>query len=297
MDLSLEAIKHRNSVRSFNGQPLDSAEILALEAAFDECSPGPFGGTARFVLVSASAAGFIKGAESNHSISGKIGTYGLVTKVPAFLVGSIRQAPWAFEDFGYSMEGLVLRCTDLGLDSCWIGGVFDRSAAGRALSRRDDEFMPAIVAIGRPAEKANMAVLLVRMAARADTRKPFGTLFFDGDFSHGLSDMDPWFDVLDAVRLGPSASNKQPWRIVRDLSSGFPRFHLYLEEDKIYNSLLGETKIQNVDMGIAMRHFEAAAHALGLPGSWKREDPEPISVSSPKSYISTWDSSEPTGRS
>jgi nitroreductase len=289
MDLSMEGIKHRSSVRSFDGKPLSPAEVLSLESAFDECVPGPFGGVARFVLVSASAAGLVEGEGSGHAVSGKIGTYGLVTKVPSFLVGAITKGPRALEDFGYAMEGLVLRAADLGLDSCWIGGVFGRSAASRTLGLRDDEIMPAIVALGRPAEKASVAELLVRGAARAGTRKPWSALFFDGATGGPLAIGEPWSDVLEALRLGPSASNKQPWRLQREKRASGQSFHLLLEEDRIYNSILGEIRLQNVDMGIAMRHFEAAAHSLGLPGAWERLAEPNLGHSPHQIYVATWD--------
>lgn len=293
MDLSLEAIKHRSSVRSFDGKPLDPAEIMALEMAFDECVPGPFGGRARFVLVSASAAGFGESKDGGHSRTGKIGTYGLVTKVPAFLVGAIKKAPRALEDFGYAMEGLVLRASDLGLDSCWIGGAFARNATAKAIELCDDEFMPAIVALGRPAEKQTVVEFLTRVSARAGTRKPTESLFFDEDFETPLVIGEPWSDVLEALRVGPSASNKQPWRVLKSGKESTPTLHLYLEEDRLYNSILGEIHLQNVDMGIAMRHLESACHALDLPGSWTRLEAEPLHVSAPLSYIATWTSSLP----
>jgi nitroreductase len=291
MDLSLEAIKHRSSVRSFDGKPLDPAEVLALEMAFDECVPGPFGGRARFVLVSASATGFGESADGGHSRTGKIGTYGLVTKVPAFLVGAIKKAPRALEDFGYAMEGLVLRASDLGLESCWIGGAFARNATAKAIELCDDEFMPAIIAVGRPAQKPTVVEFLTRVAARAGTRKPSESLFFEEGFVSPLVIGEPWSDALEALRIGPSASNKQPWRIVKSGSEANPAFHLYLEEDKIYNSILGEVHLQNVDMGIAMRHLESAAHALDLPGAWTRLESDPFSAAAPLFYIATWASS------
>jgi len=288
MDLSLEGIRHRSSVRSFDGQPLSPAEGLALETAFEECVPGPFGGRARFVLVSAGAAGLGRDEGGENSRSGKIGTYGLVTKVPAFIVGAISKAPKALEDFGYSLEGLVLRASDLGLDSCWIGGVFGRSAAAKALALGSDELMPAVIALGRAAEKPTVAEYLTRRTARAGTRKPFGLLFSEGEFGRPLAPTEPWYEVLEALRIGPSASNKQPWRMVRTGGDAAPSFHLYLEEDRLYNSVLGEVHIQNVDMGIAMRHFEAAARILGLPGAWRLLESGFPSAPPRCSYIATW---------
>ena len=71
------------------------------------------------------------------------------------------------------------------------------------------------------------------------------------------------------MRLAPSASNKQPWRIVRlgDV------FHFFLARDRAYGSLMPFADLQRIDMGIAMCHFQLAARELGLPGKWHSEEP------------------------
>jgi hypothetical protein len=47
-----------------------------------------------------------------------------------------------------------------------------------------------------------------------------------------------------------------------------------------------EIRLQNVDMGIAMCHFELAAAELGLAGSWNLRDPE--LPSGDREYIVSW---------
>lgn len=54
--------------------------------------------------------------------------------------------------------------------------------------------------------------------------------------------------ALEMVRLGPSARNQQPWRIV--ITNGSGRMHLFDESRMSYYSRL--------DMGIAMCHLELA---------------------------------------
>jgi len=59
------------------------------------------------------------------------------------------------------------------------------------------------------------------------------------------------------VRIAPSASNKQPWRIVKIEGA----WHFFLERTKGYGDgiifkLLKLADIQRLDMGIAMCHFE-----------------------------------------
>ncbi len=287
MDYSLDVMSARVSVRSYDGRRLSSDLLKELSAAAAEAVPGPFGGRARFVFL---APELEEAAGPGRLLrSGSIGTYGLISKVSVFIAGAIAKGPGAFEDFGYSMEGLVLKATELGLGSCWIGGLFDRGAAGTALELAAGELLPAVVSLGVPADRKTVAESITRRLARAGTRKPFGELFFaeeTGAFP-GL-EASPWGSVLEAVRMAPSASNKQPWRILVTASEEKPRFDLLLEEDRRYNTMLGPIRLQNLDMGIAMRHFESAAHSLGLPGAWTRLEPYPLRLEPPRSYIASW---------
>jgi nitroreductase len=289
MDFSLETIFKRVSTRTFDGVPLSPEETAALTASFAETSPGPFGGRPRLLLVTAGAAG-LGGTTAGAAASGKIGTYGLIAQAPAFIVGAVAKGPGAMEDFGYALEGAVLRATELDLGSCWIGGLFDRGAAARALGLAEEELIPSVIAVGHAATGRSFAERLTRRAAGAGTRRDARELFFEGDFTRPLAvpEGDPWFKVLEAVRLGPSASNKQPWRILRSAQAGKQAFHLFLDEDRLYNSALGAVRIQNIDMGIAMRHFEAAAKALRLPGGWSKAEAPALESPASYSYIATW---------
>ena len=82
--------------------------------------------------------------------------------------------------------------------------------------------------------------------------------------------------MLEVVRWAPSASNKQPWRVVR----GRKRWHFYLARTKGYGkglltSLVKLADLQRVDMGIAMCHFELAAREAGIEGRWVTDRPLP----------------------
>jgi len=86
------------------------------------------------------------------------------------------------------------------------------------------------------------------------------------------------------VRLAPSASNRQPWRILKEKRSNI--FHFYLERAKIYAKAIKRIDMQKVDMGIAMCHFELAARELGLTGSWQQQGNQ--TNREDKEYIISW---------
>jgi nitroreductase len=294
MKLSLESIRLRSSVRSYAADPLSSEEEKAIRAAFEEAVPGPFGGRPRFALVSQATAG----------LGERIGTYGSIKGAPDFIVGAIKRGPNMNEDYGYCLEGIVLRAAELGLGTCWLGGTLHRGRLASLVGLADEELIPAITPIGHASEKRSLQELLVRRASSAATRKPEAELFFEappagvspaasGPEAFGKPLAREWFDgpwgeILESLRAGPSASNKQPWRVTVSGGRENPAFHLFLHEDRLYNSAMGELKMQNVDMGIAMRHFEAAARARGLPGSWLRLEKSPLAVLPPEHYIASW---------
>jgi len=267
MEITLENIMHRVSVRSFTGTPLDVAHCSLLERLFAESVEGcPYGYKPRFGLVGTEG---IVGSASSDVENGKplrIGTYGIIQKAPAFMVGAVKMGPRALVDYGYALEGVILAATSTGLGTCWLGGTFSRSAAAASLGLAEGEVLPAISPVGYPADRRTFSDKTVRFLAGSDRRLSWPELFFDQEEGKSLTEAKAgkWAPVLEAVRRGPSASNKQPWRI---LALDGDRFQLLFAEDRAYNRALG-IPIQELDMGIALRHFESAAKALGLDGHW-----------------------------
>ena len=96
-------------------------------------------------------------------------------------------------------------------------------------------------------------------------------------------------DPLEMVRWAPSASNKQPWRIVRIGDA----WHFFLQRTKGYGKgtllfrMLRLADLQRVDIGIAMCHFELTARSLGLSGRWSIEDPK-LKMAENTEYTITW---------
>ncbi|HTX71414.1 MAG TPA: nitroreductase family protein, partial [Rectinemataceae bacterium] len=221
MKLGLESIRDRVSVRSYDGEPLGASEAEALRSAFGEAAPGPFGGRPRFLLLAGDSAGLGQG---------RIGTYGQIRGAAAYIVGAIARSPHAMEDFGYALEGIILRATELGLGTCWLGGLFARSAAARALGVGPTELIPACSPVGRAATRPGFQDRLIRAGAASRTRKEPRTLFYETGDGGGWCNAEPEGrirELVEAVRVAPSASNRQPWRLLHEgLAS---RLHLFLD--------------------------------------------------------------------
>ncbi|TFG83349.1 MAG: nitroreductase [Spirochaetales bacterium] len=284
MKISIDIIRDRLSVRTYSGDPLSPGDIETINRAILKAGPCPFATSPRFALINVD--------RSKPGKLGRVGTYGVIKNAPAFIVGAMSPDPFAFVDYGYALEGIILSATAAGLGTCWFGGIFDRKGVGKMLALAPDEVIPAISPVGRPAGRRTFAERIIRGSAGSTKRKPWNELFFDNVWDRPLPETaaGAWSAILEAVRLGPSASNKQPWRLVRSGNAASPSFHLYLKEDAIYTRAIPGVLLQDLDAGIAMRHFEVAARHESLPGSWLRLDTDPVPGPAPLRYIASWTS-------
>ncbi len=275
-------IRRRYSCRTYRPDPIPEAARRALADYCAAQTQGPLGNRVRFALLAATE-------EERQALRG-LGTYGFIRNPTGFIVGAVTRGTGDLEDFGFVLERIVLEATALDLGTCWLGGSFTRSSFAARIGLRADEVLPAVVATGIPAEQRFWLDRMVRAAARGDQRLPWAQLFFEGDFAHPLTPegAGPYAEALEMVRLGPSASNKQPWRLVR--LGG--RWHFYLQRTPGYPPRaaegLVERDLQRVDMGIAMAHFALTLAEAGLRGTWLRADPGLALPSPLTQYSVSW---------
>ena len=278
-----DLIRRRVSCRSYTKEALRASDRQRL-ADFVAASPsGPFGSPVRIELVAATE-------QDSKALKG-LGTYGFIKGATAFLIGAVGPGQKNLEDLGYLMERIVLFATDLGLGTCWLGGSFTKSSFSRRIAVREGERVPAVVAVGYPAPKRSTVDSMVRQIAHAHHRLPGERLFFDKAFAVPLTPASAG-DLalaLEMVRLAPSASNRQPWRIIKD--GGI--WHFYLQRTKGYREgrimrLLKIDDMQRIDMGIAMCHFALTAAELGRQGRWEQREPSLEKPDDLTEYLVTW---------
>ena len=251
-----EIIKTRHSVRTYTEQAVpEETKRKILE--YIETLANPFEAKAAFKLLES-------GTASNPA---KLGTYGVIKGARNFIGATVKDEAFALEGLGYEFEKLILYITSLGMGTCWLGGTFKRSEFAKAMSVQDGELFPAISPFGYSAGKRSFTDSMFRFVAKSDTRKAWAELFFRQDFSAPLSAAEAgiYQGPLEMVRLAPSASNKQPWRIVKDRNI----CHFYQNQTPGYSKSFGYD-IQRIDMGIAACHFHLTAVENGLEGEFKR---------------------------
>jgi len=259
----LDLIRARSSVRRFDGRILSPSVRRELERTFQALPRGPLGNRCRFQLVDTNHGEDDRGALGD-SVE-RVGAYGTIRGARTYLAGAAPAADYSLEDFGYLFELILLKATDLNLGSCWLGGIFSRDRFARAIALRPGELLPAVSPIGVPTVRRGMVDRMIRWGAGSARRKAWEELFYDADRDRPLSreEAAPLATALEMLRLAPSASNRQPWRCIRDRQS----VHLYLLRTPGYRALTRED-LQRVDMGIAMAHFDLAMSTAGREGRW-----------------------------
>jgi len=271
-----DVIRVRRSWRSYRPDPVGAHDKERMRSFLSGLDCPPFGSAVRIVLADAPGQG-----------PGRVrGTYKVVTGASTFLIGALRPSEGGHEDFGYLFEAAVLAATSLGLGTCWMGGTFSRGFFADMAHLEEGEVIPAVSPVGIAAERRSAIDRIFVRTAGSRFRKPCSELFFTGSFASPWTgaDVGAYALPLEMVRLGPSASNRQPWRaVVRDGA-----VHFYLARTAGYSLLFGEVDLQLIDMGIAMFHFEQTLRERGLAGSWKIADPGISPLPARTEYVVSW---------
>lgn len=254
-----EIIKKRFSCRTYANKSLEDKVLQELITILNSAHKGPFGSEPRFRLIHLTSFVAQEGK--------KLGTYGVIKNARLFLVGTIKNNHLAMEDYGYCKEKIILRATALGLGTCWIGGTFQSSNFAQAVDLQKDELLPTVAPIGYPALEQSFTERVMRLVAGSDNRKAWADIFFAGNFSTPLTKEQAgiYTEALENIRLAPSASNKQPWRVLYDAKLN--TFHFFIERSLQYK-ILGIVHLQDIDLGIAMSHFDLTLQESGIKGKW-----------------------------
>jgi nitroreductase len=177
--------------------------------------------------------------------------------------------------FGFHFERIVLTCTQMDLATCWTG-IFPQHHFKSLVPASNHPSVGMITPIGYPTS-----------IPPKKPKKSWNELFF---YKRAETPLDPsvcplYQECLEMVRIGPSAMNLQPWRILYDGTM----FHFFLQRTTGLIGLGFQTlllDLQKVDMGIALCHFELTAKERGLTGEWIVSSPEIPSAN--WEYIQSW---------
>ncbi|BCZ45442.1 nitroreductase [Clostridium gelidum] len=243
-----EIIKKRHSVRNYENTGISKDVKEKLQVYLDEInnSVGPFGGKVKIQL--------FEKDDTNKEI--KLGTYGVIKGASYYLAVAYKKSNYDLEDLGFLFEKVILYCTSLGLGTVWLGGTFNKGNFAKAMELKEDEKLPIVSPVG--IEGGKKSILARMFGSNTFKRKEFTEIFFYENFDTALipKDCKEYTEVLEMVRIAPSAMNKQPWRILKDGNN----YHIYSE---------GKIEMSRIDIGICICHFYLAAKEKGLKGEIK----------------------------
>ena len=259
----IQIIKERISCRSFDNKKIDDTAMTKLGdyvAAVNAQAESQL----RFLLT--------KKQSENGGNAEKLGTYGVISGAVLYIIGVTDKTEKDEAEFGYLFEKIVLYATAMGLGTCWLGGTFKRSDFAQAAQLKENEYIPIVSPVGIKKEKMRLLDMAMRAGAGSNKRKPWNELFFESNTEKALTQdaAGEYSTVLEMVRLAPSASNKQPWRVIRQGNE----YRFYICRTDGYG--MASYDLQKNDLGIAMCHFELSAQELGLRGAWVKAMPEDI---------------------
>lgn len=269
-----ESVKKRYSVRNYKEQEVELDKRKAIES-FVNSLDNPFGKKVNFH--------YLDNREMKDEE--KLGTYGVIKGAMQYIGTTIKLEPMALEALGYELEAVILYLAHLELGTCWLGGTFNRKGFAKAMNIEEDEIFPIITPYGYAATKKHMKEIVMRKMIKADQRKEWNQLFYINDFQTTLT-KEKAGDLevpLEMVRLGPSASNKQPWRIlIKDNAC-----HFYEYKQPGYSDSF-PYDIQRVDMGIAAAHFDFSVKEKGLKGYFDTECEPELELPHHMEYVFSW---------
>lgn len=252
-----EVIKRRISNRTYEERSLTEEDKKKL-LEFNSTLTNPFGVEVKVQYISKE-----KGADDI-----QLGTYGTIKGAKDFLAITVKDQPYAMEAIGYQFENLVLYATDMGIGTVWLAGTFKRKDFINAIEIGEDDLFPCICPLGYPAQKQSFLEKITKASLGSKKRKDWDKLFFLDDFTKALTKADAgiYEDALEMLRLAPSATNSQPWAVVKEGN----KFHFFCN----YKNTLNDDvkKIKHIDIGIALSHFHQTAMSKGLNGNLQVED-------------------------
>lgn len=237
-------MKSRRSIRSYSKRPLNHAAEGEIQDYLRHIEH-PFDAKIRVELIKT----------GEYPGSHRLGTYGIIKNAQAFFAVCCDRSDFAEEALGYAFEKVVLKCTQLGLGTCWLGGTFNKGAFADAVQLRADEMLPIVSPVGQASAKPSMMSKTMSRITKQRSRKAFEDLFFMDDWKIPLTPKSAGdFGVpLEMVRLAPSSRNCQPWKVLLDDRG----VHFYRLEPRGMN---------RIDLGIALCHFDLACRELGISG-------------------------------
>jgi nitroreductase len=205
-----DVIFTRKSIRKYDLNPIDDKTLLEIEA-------------------------YIKKVETIYDnikteiriVSKNEVTSLLPVKAPQYLVMSSENKEGYLTNAGYMLEQIDLYLSSRGIGCCYLG----MTQPTKAIKKESDLEFVMVLAFGNAAEPIH------RIDVSEFKRKSLPE----------ITNIINYDEILEPIRLAPSASNSQPWYF----TGGAGVIHAYCVKGNFIKALIYE-KMNKIDMGIAL---------------------------------------------
>ena len=268
-------IQNRKSVRAFREKQVPFQTLEQLKAYYRN-------GVQRLIPEIGTELYFF-GTDAREALEGAAGYHKFLVGAPQYLVLLTENHPQAGLNAGFVMEDLILKLTDLQLDSCWVTFT-DSDHVKDALGLESDLQVAAIAAFGYGEKTTRRLRLNIRSMSNIDIiakRHYFEPKVSVRELVHrdqwgsrdGLEDAIGFYDdmlweAFYAASLAPSYLNRQAYGFLLK-----PGFVTLVSKPDEYNTPIDS----DLSLGIVLHHFTAVARDWAGNLRW-RFDPEGVDL-------------------
>ena len=152
-------IQNRKSVREFRDKVVPFSLLEQIKTYYQR--------SVRRLISEIGTEMYMFGTDAREALEGAAGYNSFLVGAPQYLVLLSDQHPHGYLNAGFVMEDLILKLTDLGLDSCWVTFA-DGEAVKTALGIESDRSVAAIAAFGYGVKTTRRLRLNIRSMSDID---------------------------------------------------------------------------------------------------------------------------------
>lgn len=260
-------IQNRKSVRAFIEKAVCNTELESIKEYYSKSVKRLFPEYKTELLVLDTGA--------REALEGAAGYSSYLVGAPHYLVLLSEKAEYAGENAGYIMEDLILKLSDLNLDSCWLTFT-DSEKVKKALGIESEMEIAAIAAFGYGVKTTKRLRVNIQSMSNVDItaqrhyvdpKLGINDMVFMNSWGNteGVEEYIGFFDdmlweAFYAATLAPSYLNRQAYGFV--ISNG--RITLISKPDE-YNTEIDS----KLNFGIVLLHFTAIAQGWAPTIKWE----------------------------
>ena len=260
-------IQNRKSVREFRDKVVPFSLLEQIKTYYQR--------SVRRLISEIGTEMYMFGTDAREALEGAAGYNSFLVGAPQYLVLLTDPHPHGYLNAGFVMEDLILKLTDLGLDSCWVTFA-DGEAVKSALGIESDRSVAAIAAFGYGVKTTRRLRLNIRSMSDIDIsakRHYFEPKRSVSDLVHkdtwgsrdGLDSAIGFYDDMlwesfYAASLAPSYLNRQAYGFL--LEQG--KVTLVSVPDKFNVPVDAE-----LSLGIVLHHFTVVSENWAGQLSWR----------------------------